>query len=285
MPASLSHLATQWRAPGVMVFSGLSLYAGAAVAVGLFEQFPPLVVAWFRVSAAGVLLALIARPRLRHFRGRAGAQAAVYGLATMGMNMAFYQAINSVALGTAVAVEFLGPVLVAAWGSRYLRDWLALALAAAGVVVISGATWHDSSDGIGWALLAGGLWAVYIMAGSRVAIAQDGASPRTTMAVGFIYAGLAGLPCVAFAWPQEVGMGPGHLIALAVALGLLSAAIPYSLDQVVLRMAGPSYFAVVQAVLPLVAALVGAVALRQWLSGGEVVGIVLVIAALALRKP
>ena len=276
---------SRWRAPGVMVVSGLSLYAGAAVAVGPFAQFPPVVVAWFRIAAAGFILAVLARPRVRDFLGWPGFHAAVYGVVTMGMNMVFYQAIHSVPLGTAVAIEFLGPVAVAAWGSRNCRDWLALGLAVAGVLIISGATWTTAGAGLLWALAAGALWALYILAGSRVAAAAaDGRGTRTTMAVGFCWAGLAGVPLVAVLWPSSLSLGGGAVVGLALALGLLSAAIPYSLDQVVLRMAGSAYFALLQAILPLVAAVVGAVALRQWLTLPEIAGIGLVVAAVTLRR-
>lgn len=80
-------------------------------------------------------------------------------------------------------------------------------------------------------------------------------------------------------------MAAPTIIGLAAGLGLLSAAIPYSLDQVVLRLAGSSLFALLQAVLPLVATLVGAVALKQWISLTELAGIALVILAIVLRKP
>lgn len=263
-----------------MVLSGLSLYIGAAIAVGLFEVFSPVVVAWFRVGAAGLVLAAIYRPRLEDFVGRTGINAAIYGIVTMSMNMVFYQAINHVPLGTAVAVEFLGPIVIAAWGSKNLRDWLALLSATIGVLVISGATWSVSGGGILWALGAGALWAAYIVAGSRIS-----AGSRSAMAVGFLYAGAAGLPMIMWLWPDAQPLPMPQLIGLAVGLGVLSAAIPYSLDQAVLRLAGPAYFAILQAILPLVAAIVGAFALHQWLSWQECFGIACVILAVMLRKP
>ncbi|KAA8725437.1 EamA family transporter [Corynebacterium phocae] len=264
-----------------MVGSGISLYAGAALAVGLFEVFPPIVVAWFRVAAAGIILTVLFRPKLRAFTGKAGCAAAIYGVVTMAMNMAFYQAINEIPLGTAVAIEFMGPVAVAAWGSRNRRDFAALVLATAGVLTISGATWANNWQGIVWALAAGGLWAGYIVAGNR--ISYDPATSRASMAVGFVYAGGIGLPVAVALWPS--GYGNVETLGLAMGLGLLSAAIPYSLDQVVLRMAGASYFALLQAILPLVAAVVGAVALGQWLSPAELAGTCLVVVAVALRRP
>ncbi|NLF91809.1 MAG: EamA family transporter, partial [Corynebacterium marinum] len=147
-----------------MIASSLSLYAGAAVAVGLFDQFPPVVVAWLRIAAAALILLVLHRPGPRSFTR----QAVGYGVATLGMNMTFYEAIARLPLGTAVAVEFLGPVLVAAVGSRSVRDWLALALAAVGVVTISGAVWSTAATGLLFALAAGAMWAIYIVVGSRI---------------------------------------------------------------------------------------------------------------------
>ena len=267
-----------------MAVFGASLYAGAALAVGLFDALPPALVAWLRISAASLLLLALRRPAPREFVGRAGAGAAVFGLMTMGMNMAFYLAIASIPLGTAVAVEFLGPVAIAALGSRSARDWTALALAAAGVLVISGGTWSGHGAGILWALAAGALWAGYIVTGSRIA---SGGTSRSATAVGFAWAALLAAPAVLALWPRGVvgaEIAPADFAVLWLGLGLLSAAIPYSLDQVVMRMAGAPRFALLQAILPLAATLIGAVALGQMLSAAEAAGIALIVSAVALRR-
>ena len=211
--------------------------------MGLCERFPPTIVAWFRVAAAGVVLLVVVRPARWEFTRRVGLVAGVFGCVTMGMNMVFYEAIAELPLGTAVAIEFMGPIVVAAWGSRSIQDWLALLLAGGGVLLMSGARWSASPRGVIFALLAATLWAIYIVLGARIATAGS----------------------------------------TVVGLGILSAAIPYSLDQVVLRMAGPSYFAILLALLPLTAALLGAVALEQSLSIAEMVGIVAVVGAVVAR--
>ena len=282
MPGVSSQGQSSLAAPAVMVVSGASLYAGAAVAVGLFESFSPFIVAWFRVAAAGVILLVLYRPQLRAFRGIAGRNAAIYGVMTMAMNMSFYQSLNHIPMGTAVAIEFLGPIVVAAWGSRRARDWAALVLAGLGVLVISGATWSDNAIGILWALAAGLFWAGYIIISSH--IAADRENSRQSMAVGFSYAGLLALPIMWLMWPQDPGIPGLTILGLAAGLGLLSAAIPYGLDQVVMRMAGPSLFALLQAILPVVAAIIGAIALGQWLTVAEIVGILLIMVAVALRR-
>lgn len=271
----------RFTAPVLMVVSGLSMYAGAAVAVGLFDVLPPSVVAWLRIAAAGLLLLVLRRPKIAEFFGRAGAVAAVFGVVTLGMNMAFYEAISELPLGTAVAIEFLGPIAVAAWGSRSVRDWLALVLAGGGVLVLSGAQWSASAYGVLFALLAAALWALYIVVGARVAKERS----KNSLAVSFCWAGVLAIPLAVLAWPQHgMGMVTWQLLALAAGLGLLSAVIPYSLDQVILRITSPDYFAVLLALLPLTAALLGAVALGQVLSVAEMVGIGAVVAAVALRK-
>ena len=130
-------------APILMVVNGVSLYAGAALAVGLFESFPPALVAWMRVAAAAVILLVLYRPAVRNFIGQTGFYAAVYGISTLAMNITFYEAIARIPMGTAVAIEFLGPIAVAALGSKTLRDWAALVLAGIGVMIISGAQWSS----------------------------------------------------------------------------------------------------------------------------------------------
>lgn len=270
-------------APALMVVSGTSMYLGAAIAVGLFDIFSPTVVAWMRMSAAALILLVINRPQIRDFVGPIGRAAAVYGVVTMAMNMTFYEAIARIPLGTAVAIEFLGPIAVAAIGSRSLRDWVALLLAGSGVLVISGATWATDAAGIILALAAGLLWAGYIVAGSR--IAGDAATSRASTAIGFSWAAVIGLPLVVWLWPAEVAQHPGVTFGLAMGLGLLSAAVPYSIDQIVLRKVGRAYFAVLQAILPVVAAVIGAVALAQWLSLAELIGMALIVVAVALRRP
>lgn len=272
-------------APLLMVVNGLSLYAGAAIAVGLFDNLPPVLVAWLRISTAALILLVLYRPKVRDFLGRTGFNAAAYGIATLAMNMTFYEAIARLPMGTAVAIEFLGPITVAALGSRTLRDWVALLLAGVGVVIISGAQWSTNSVGVLFALGAAVLWALYILAGNR--IAGSAAESRTGMTVGFCWAAFLALPLAWWLWPGMAGleMDAVQLLGLAFGLGVLSAVIPYGLDLIVLRMAGRAYFALLLALLPLTAAVMGAVVLGQLLSIAEMIGIALVVAAVALRRP
>src|ERR1700754_285028 len=116
----------------LFVLSGISMYAGAAIAVGLFGHATPAGVAWLRCLGAAVVLLAWRRPARAAWRGRRVLLAAAFGVVTAVMNVAFYEAIARLPLGTVVALEFAGPVVVAAVGSRTRRDLAALVLVAAG---------------------------------------------------------------------------------------------------------------------------------------------------------
>ena len=107
------------------------MYVGAAIAVGLFDRLSPAAVALLRLVGAALLLIAWRRPGRAAWRGRRLARATAFGVATAGMNLAFYEAIARLPLGTAVAIEFCGPVAVAALASRRPRDLGAAGLAAA----------------------------------------------------------------------------------------------------------------------------------------------------------
>lgn len=264
----------------LMLMSGISLYLGAAVAVLLFDQANPILVAWLRVSTASLFLLLAVRPPLSAFRGAQGRAAMFYGLATIGMNMSFYGAIARLPLGTAVAIEFFGPVAVAAFGARGWRDWMSLCMATGGVLLLSGAQWGGNAVGVGFALLAALLWALYIVLGHRVSLAD----PFQGISVGFAYAAVLTSPIAIVLWPEHMSMGGMTFTGLAFALGILSALIPYSLDLKNMSIAGASYFALLNALLPLVAAVIGFLVLRQELQISELVGIAVIVAAVMVRQ-
>ena len=127
-------------APLLFVLSGLTQYLGAAIAVGLFDVLPPAVVAWLRLAVAAVVLVLWRRPwRSRGlWTRRAVLVTVVFGVVLGLMNVAFYVAIDHLPLGTAVALEFVGPVAVAAVTGPGWRDRVAIGVAALGVVLLAG---------------------------------------------------------------------------------------------------------------------------------------------------
>ncbi|MGB3440972.1 MAG: EamA family transporter [Actinophytocola sp.] len=253
------------------------MYFGAAVAVWLFDVVNPASVAWLRQLGASVVLLAWRRPGRAAWRGKVFWLAALYGVVTAVMNVAFYEALHRLPLGTAVALEFVGPVLVAAFGSRSVRDVGALLLVVFGVVLIADVRWAGSTLGVLFALSAAVLWAGYIVLSKRVAslgLGVDG------LAVGF------GVATVLLS-PLAIGTGPvwtsPWLLVMGVGVGVLSTVVPYVLDQIVLRRTGQASFALLLALLPVTATVIGLVVLRQVPSLPEALGILAVVIGLTMR--
>jgi inner membrane transporter RhtA len=269
--------ATRLPAPLLFVIGGLSMYLGAAVAVWLFDELGPASVAWLRQLGAAVVLLAWRRPGRAAWRGKVFWLAAVFGMVTALMNLVFYEALHRLPLGTAVALEFVGPVLVAAFGSRSVRDVGALLLVVSGVVLIADVRWAGSTLGVLFALSAAVLWAGYIVLGKRVASAGLGVDG---LAVGF------GVATVVLS-PLALGTGPvwtsPRLLVLGVGIGVFATVVPYVLDQAVLRRMGQARFALLLALLPVTATAVGVVVLRQVPTLPETFGILAVVAGLTMR--
>ncbi len=266
----------------LFVVGGVSMYVGAALAVGLFDLLSPSAVALLRLVGAGVVLIAWRRPGRAAWRGRRLGRAVAFGLATALMNVAFYEAIAGLPLGTAVAIEFCGPVAVAAASSRRARDVGAVVLAAAGVLLIADVRWAGSPTGVLWALAAAAMWAAYIVLGKRVAGAGNGLDD---MSVGFVVAAVVLSPLLLVGGPGSLSaLGDPLVLLIAVGVGVLSSVVPYVIDQLVLRRLGQARFAVLLALLPATATIVGLVGLGQVPGVGEAIGIAAVVAAVALRS-
>lgn len=281
----LTETTGRWRrvpAPLLFVVGGSSMYVGAALAVGLFDRLSPSAVAVLRIFGAGLLLIVWRHPGGAAWRGSRVLRAVLFGLATALMNIAFYEAIARLPLGTTVAIEFCGPVAVAALASRRPRDVAAVVLAAGGVLLIADVRWSDSTSGLVWALAAAAMWAAYIVLGKRVAAAGNGVDD---MAVGFFVAAVLLSPLVFLADRGQLGaLADPVVLLLAVGVGVLSSVIPYGLDQVVLRRVGRARFAVLLALLPATATVIGVIGLGQVPGALEALGIAAVIGAVALRS-
>jgi inner membrane transporter RhtA len=269
-------------APVLFVLGGSSMYVGAALAVGLFDRLSPAAVAVLRILGAGLLLLLVVRPPAVAWSRRRLRRSVPFGLATALMNAAFYEAIDRLPLGTAVAVEFCGPIAVAVLTSRRPRDVGAVLLAAGGVVLIADVRWSGSPSGVLWALAAAAMWAAYILLGKRVATAGNGVDD---MAVGFTVAAALCSPLLFL--DGAAGLAPladPTVLLLAVGVGVLSSVVPYGLDQVVLRRVGRGRFAVLLALLPATATVIGLIALGQLPGPAEGLGILAVVGAVLLRS-
>ena len=259
----------------LFVVGAVSQYLGAAVAVRLFDEIDPAGVALVRVLGAAVMIIVLRRSWQRRWKARDLAWASAFGVALAAMNLSIYLSIDELPLGNAVAIEFTGPILVAAVGTRTLRSGAALLLAAGGVVVLAGVEAEGTMRGVGFALLAGLFWAGYIVLGHRVA---RGPAAVDGLGLGM----LAGAAAISgFGAPK---LGPALdspvLLLLALATGLLSNVVPYWIDQLVMKRITQHRFAVLQSLLPATAVLVGLAVLLQVPSSREMLGIALVIAAI-----
>jgi inner membrane transporter RhtA len=254
-----------------------SVQLGAAVATTLFDDLGPAGTVLLRTGFAAIALLLLWRPRIRGKERVALRDAALFGLTLAGMNFSFYGALDRIPLGIAVTLEFTGPFAVAVAGSRRASDLLWVALAAAGILLLSPGI-HGSLDVTGalLALLAGVFWATYIVLAARVGQAFSGGRGLT---LAMVIATLVLLPSGIVAGGSD--LADPSLLASGLAVALLSSAIPYSLELEALRRLPKGTFGVLMSLEPAVAALVGLVALGQDLSPTEVVAIALVVAASA----
>lgn len=268
-------------APLLFVASGLTQYLGAAVAVGLFDELGAASVAWLRIAVAAVVLLAWARPWRQRWTRQSLLGALAFGVVLAGMNVTFYLAIDRLPLGTAVAIEFIGPVAVAAITGNGWRERAGIGLAACGVVLLAGVTLESGGAEVTAGLFAIGaaavMWAGYILLGRRVAIGGSGLGALSL-------AMTAGAICFAPFLGASAGVVAQdlHLTLAVVAIAVLSSVVPYGIEQVVLRRVSTATFAVLLALLPATAAAVGAVALRQWPHPVDVVGLVLVSGAIVL---
>jgi inner membrane transporter RhtA len=168
-----------WSVPLFFVVGAISQYLGAAIGVFRFETTEPSTVAWLRAAAAAVALVAWRRPWRVHWTRRGVFVATGFGVVTVAMNIAFYEEIARIPLGTAVAIEFLGPIAVAALGSRRARNLVAVVLVGFGVFLLAGVQVDVRLAGVGFALASAALWAGYMLLGKRVADAGEGLDSLT----------------------------------------------------------------------------------------------------------
>ncbi len=263
----------------MLVVGGIaSVQLGAAVAKHLFGRVGPGGTVLLRLLFAAAVLCALTRPRLRGLRRRQVLLVLVFGAVLAVMNASFYAAIDRIPLGIAVTVEFSGPLSVAIIGSRRWLDALWVLLAGAGVVLLTRAGGGGALNPAGLALaaFAGVCWAGYILLGKRLGRSFSG------------HDGLALATAVGAVLLLPVGVAQGgralldwRVLAVGVAVGLLSSAIPYSLELEALRWLPARVFGVFMSLEPAVAALAGFVILGEHLLGREVAAIALVSVASA----
>jgi inner membrane transporter RhtA len=266
---------------GLFVLGAITQYVGSSLAVLLFRVVPAGGVAWLRVVAAAGALAAWRRPWETAWSGRTLRLAAAFGIALAAMNLCFYLAIERLPLGTAVAIEFWGPIAVAAAGSRTRRDAAALGLAAAGVLLLADVRFAGHPIGVVLALGAGALWALYVVLGHRVALDRT-LRPRDGLAAGMCAGALVLAPFLAGS--TGAALDRPWRLAACLGVGLMASVVPYGLEQLAMTRLPRPRFALLLSLLPATAAIVGAIVLGQIPRPLELLGIALVVAAAAMRS-
>ena len=260
------------------IVAAVSQYLGAALAFSIFDNLGTSTVATLRVLGAALILILLRRSWRRSLKDLDMFWTASFGIVLAGMNLCFYLAIDNLPLGNAVAIEFLGPIAVAAAGHRSVRNLAALIVASLGVLLLAQVTSEGTVTGVLFALAAGTLWGFYIVLGSKVA--RTGAH-LDGLGIGMLIGGLAIFPS-SLHTIDRVFDSP-LLMLVALSTGVLGNVIPYGIDQLVFRRISKTRFAFLQSLLPATAACVGILVLGQKTSIGELVGIGLIIFAIGLR--
>jgi inner membrane transporter RhtA len=259
-------------------------YLGPSFAVLLFARIDVLGVAWLRIAAAAAVLTPWRRPwrALRSLDARGRRLVVSLGVVLAAMNTIFYLAIDRLPLATVAAIEFLGPVLLALLGMRSTRNIVAVIGAAGGVFLLTHVRFVGEPLGVGFAFANAALFAAYIVLAHRVSRQQ---------AVSGVD-GLAAAMVVAFLVVSPIGLGSalhavGDPVALlaGVGVGVVSSVIPYVLDQLAMARLARATYALLVALLPAIAAVIGATVLAQLPSLVDVAGIGLVMGAVALHRP
>jgi inner membrane transporter RhtA len=265
-------------APALVIVGVSSVQLGAAIAKSLFDELTPTGLVMLRLVFGALVLGLLFRPRVRGRSSHELHLALAFGLTLVTMNFCFYQAIDRIPLGIAVTLEFVGPLGIALLGSRRVTDLLWVSLAAAGIVLLAPGIGEDGLDAVGvaFALGAGVLWAAYITLSVRVGRAYSGPTGLVlAMAVGAVIALPFGIASAGSALLEP------ELLAAALAVAVLSAALPWSLELEALRRLPAHVFGVLMSLEPAIGALVGFFVLGERLGARAVVAIALVVIASA----
>jgi inner membrane transporter RhtA len=255
------------------VGSMLLVQLGLAASVGLIDDIGAAGAAWLRLFWAGILLLVLVRPRLRDYSAEALRAGTALGVATAGVTLLFMAAVARLPLGTASALEFLGPLTIAVVRSRGAgRAWALLA--AAGVVCLT-QPWTGDADplGVAFALGAAVCWAAYILLTQRVGDAVSGLGGLA------ISMPVAALVATVVAGPGVVGDLTPELLLVGLGLAILLPVVPFALELLALRRLTTGAFGTLMALEPAFALIIGFLALSQVPNGLAVGGIMLVVAA------
>jgi inner membrane transporter RhtA len=273
--------------PALLAVSAVFHYLGPALAVLLFARLEVFGVVWLRIAGAALVFAAWRRPWRLFRQLTAGQRRVLLGLGVVlaAMNSAFYLAIARLPLSTVGAIEFLGVIVLAAAGVRSPRNAAALGLAVAGVFVLTDVRLAGEPIGFGFAFANCALFMLYVTLGHRVATTAGRPESRWNgidqLAGAMLIAAVATTPLVPHAGPAFTH--PRWLLA-GVAVGVCSSVIPYVTDQLAMARLPRATFALMLSVLPASATVIGLLVLAQRPTVHDLVGVALVMVAIAIHQ-
>ncbi len=257
----------------------VSVQSGGAIAATLVPVIGAAGSVVLRLGVGAAILLVAIRPALRGHSAAAWRTVVLFGLVLGAMNWTFYASLARLPIGVAVTIEFIGPLTLAAVQSRRIRDLLAVAAAAGGILLISQALtmpWGELDlGGIGLALLAGTFWTAYIVLSQRT---------------GAVFPGLHGLAiamvvALVLVLPFGIGSVPqwtGEVLVKGAGVAILSSVLPYSFELLALRRLSQRVFGILLSLEPAVAALAGLIVLGQRLTPTQLMGMAFVVVASGL---
>ncbi|PVE19506.1 EamA family transporter [Arthrobacter sp. Bz4] len=259
---------------GLAITAMFSVQLGSALSVDLIGAVGPGGTAWLRLSMGAIILIALVRPPLRSIRRQDVPTIIGLGLATGLMTIGFLAALEHIHLGTAVAIEFLGPLTVAALRSHRKRALLWPGLALIGVILMT-EPWQGTFNvtGVGFAAMAAVGWAVYILLTQRIGDRFNGiASLSLTVPIAAVAAAVVGVP-------QAIGHITPGILAAALGLAVLLPVLPFALEMLALRRMTPTAFGTLMALEPAFGVLLGLIILQQHVGVPQLAGIALVVLA------
>jgi inner membrane transporter RhtA len=269
--------------PLFFVVSAVFHYLGRSFAVLLFARVDPLGVAWLRIASAAAILAAWRRPwrALRACDAGAWRLVVSFGVVLAVMNACFYVAIDRLPLGTVAAIEFLPVIVLAALGARSVPNLLALGLAVGGVYALIDVRIEGEPVGVAFAWANAVLFAAYIVLAHRLARAAalsriDGLA--AAMLVALVFATPIG------GWAAAPALLDPVALAAGIGVGVASSVVPYVFDQLAMARLSRAGYSLMVALLPATATVIGVVVLSQVPARAEVLGVALVVAAVALHR-
>jgi inner membrane transporter RhtA len=257
----------------------VSVQFGGAIAATLVPVIGAAGSVVLRLGVGAAILLVAIRPALRGHSAAAWRTVVLFGLVLGAMNWTFYASLARLPIGVAVTIEFIGPLTLAAVQSRRIRDLLAVAAAAGGILLISQALtvpWGELDlGGIGLALLAGTFWTAYIVLSQRTGAVFPGLHG---LAIAMVVALVLVLPFGIGSFPQWTG----EVLVKGAGVAILSSVLPYSFELLALRRLSQRVFGILLSLEPAVAALAGLIVLGQRLTPTQLMGMAFVVLASGL---